>query len=231
VTRKPWQPEDLRRLKLPNNPQLSPDGTQIAYVLTTVGERDDGYRSSIRLLSTVGGPDRELVGGDASAPSWSHDGASLAFLRTVPASSGRPDTVHLHVIDMRNGSERQITTFPLGVSDLAWSPDGDSVVVVFRERTGHKADAGGRTTGDPPDSVVRHITDLGYQADGAGFTYEYSSHLALVDIATGAVQRLTANDRCLNSHPSWSADGKVIAFTKAVPGAPPASQRSVDDEH
>ncbi|MCA1554877.1 MAG: S9 family peptidase, partial [Chloroflexi bacterium] len=52
---RPIQPEDLLGIKTVSDVQLSPDGTRIAYVLTTIDTPHDEYRSHIWIVSADGG--------------------------------------------------------------------------------------------------------------------------------------------------------------------------------
>jgi dipeptidyl aminopeptidase/acylaminoacyl peptidase len=60
--------DDLYALSSPSDPQLSPNGRQVAYVLTQADRDTDGYVSALWLVSEGSAP-RQLTYGPAdSAP-------------------------------------------------------------------------------------------------------------------------------------------------------------------
>ena len=64
------------------SPAVSPDGTQVAYVVTRVDYKANKYRSQIWLASSdAKQPPRPLTAGEKrdGNPSWSPDGTWLAF--------------------------------------------------------------------------------------------------------------------------------------------------------
>ena len=78
--------DDLFNITLVGDPRLSPDGTQVAYVVTRLDKTADDYRSAVWLVPTAGGDPRQLTAGNArdSAPRWSPDGRQIAFVSTRP---------------------------------------------------------------------------------------------------------------------------------------------------
>ena len=74
--------EDLYAIKFLSRPRISPDGQQVAFVVTTIDERKHEYRSSIWVTPIAGGEARRFTGGTANAhsPCWSPDGRRLAFV-------------------------------------------------------------------------------------------------------------------------------------------------------
>src|SRR5213080_1777097 len=65
------------------DPQVSPDGSQVAFVRVTVNEKKEGYNTSIWSVPIAGGetPHQLTKGNHDSAPRWSPDGKSVLFLR------------------------------------------------------------------------------------------------------------------------------------------------------
>jgi len=100
------------------NPQMSPEGRQVAFNLTK-----DGI-INVATISINGGElrqvtyDRELAGW----PSWSPDGKFLAV------EIKRGDDTHIAIIPSEGGELTQLT-FAHGQSwPYSWSPDGDKIV-------------------------------------------------------------------------------------------------------
>src|SRR5687768_7801184 len=81
--------DDLFNISLVSDPRLSPDGSQIAYVVTTLDKEADKYLSAIWLAPRDGGEPTKLTAGTArdTTPRWSPDGTRIAFV------SNRPPTI------------------------------------------------------------------------------------------------------------------------------------------
>ncbi|MBI3403890.1 MAG: S9 family peptidase [Acidobacteria bacterium] len=75
--------KDILKFKWVANPQISPDGKEVAYVLVSVSEKDDRYETSIWCVATTGSaaPRRLTAGPRDSSPRWSPDSKTLAFNR------------------------------------------------------------------------------------------------------------------------------------------------------
>jgi dipeptidyl aminopeptidase/acylaminoacyl peptidase len=65
------------------NPQLSPDGTRVAFTRVSVDEKRTGYESSIWTVSVSGGetPVRMTNGRHDGQPRWSPDGKQIEIGR------------------------------------------------------------------------------------------------------------------------------------------------------
>jgi len=124
--RRPIKVDDLFRFKRVADPQISPDGKLVAYVLGTVDLAGNRTTSDIWLLSTAGGEPRPLTTakkGDRH-PRWSPDGRFVLF------QSNRSGETQLWVINIHGGEARQLTNVSTGASDAIWSRDGKHIALV-----------------------------------------------------------------------------------------------------
>jgi dipeptidyl aminopeptidase/acylaminoacyl peptidase len=103
-----------------NLPHWSPDGKQIAFFGS-----DPGKPARIYLVSFDGGAIKQVTNGESGKdgdvdPSWSPDGASLAFGCMACGAASSPS---IHVVDMKSG---RISALPgsEGMWSPRWSPNG-----------------------------------------------------------------------------------------------------------
>ena len=93
--KRPIAVDDLYKITLIEDPRVSPDGQWIVYVQVTVDKMENGYKRNIWLVDTHGGQPIQLTrGGKDSAPRWSPDGQTLAF---VSARDKKPQIYLLRV--------------------------------------------------------------------------------------------------------------------------------------
>src|SRR5438876_365831 len=119
---------DLLKFTWIADPQLSPDGSQVAFVRVVVNEKDDRYETSIFVVPASGQttPRRFTSGTRDVAPRWSPDGKRLAFLRSIERD-GKPEPAQIFAMPLDGGEAYQLTSLPKGVGAVAWSPDGRTI--------------------------------------------------------------------------------------------------------
>jgi dipeptidyl aminopeptidase/acylaminoacyl peptidase len=197
--RRPITVEDLLALPLAGDPQMAPDGSQIAYTLTTVDRDANAYRTHVWLASTSGGGPRQLTTARAreTGPRWSPDGAHIAFV------SDRGGEKQVYVIPVAGGEARALTTGKLAPSDLAWAPDGRTLAFVGKAPIPEEA---------REESDVRVITRLRYKGDGEGFWDGRWKQIYLVPFSGGEARAVTQGE-CDHLSPAWSPDGRFLAYT------------------
>jgi dipeptidyl aminopeptidase/acylaminoacyl peptidase len=219
---RPLEAEDLYTIKLVEDPQISPDGEQIAYVLAEIDRSSYEYRRSI-WLAPVGGskPARYTSGDSDTSPRWSPDGRSLAFLRK-PAGDVKPKSEderdcgvgqpQLWMLSAKGGEARQLTWARNGVGEPSWAPDGESIIYSAEVGEPDDREAADARLKDKSIPAVRTIDRLWYRLDGKGWTYERQSHLFAISAGGGDPRQLTDGDWDDGS-PACSPDGRRIAFT------------------
>ena len=124
---------DLHQFREVGDPQLSPDGEWVAYTVGTTQLKDDERSSDVWMTSWDGRTTLRLtttVKESEHTPRWSPDGRYLAFL------SGREDEEgadQLWLLPRVGGEAERVTEIKAGISDYAWSPAGDRLVVVIED--------------------------------------------------------------------------------------------------
>lgn len=116
----PFTVEDMLKLKRLSDPQVSPDGTRIAFVLTDVNLDQNTRNNDIYVVPVTGGDPVKIAGTERSEdrPRWSPDGTRLAFI------SNRDGGSQIWIIPAAGGEARKLTALATEASGLTWSPDG-----------------------------------------------------------------------------------------------------------
>ena len=208
-SRRAMTPQDITRIRFISDPQLSPDGRRVAFVVTMLSEDQDEYLSNIWVVDTTGGEPRRFTTGPKrdTAPRWSPDGSRLAFVsERVPKQKAQ-----LYVMPADGGEPMRLTDLRNGVAHPVWSPDSTRLALVSRVGGWQEPEDEAERQKSKP---ARVITSLKYKYNGEGFTYDRRPHIFVVSAEGGPPQQLTDGD-FVDADPAWAPDGSAIAFTSA----------------
>jgi len=199
--------QDLRHFKFISDPQISPDGSKVAFVHTTI-DYEQGYLKHIWMWDAKTGIITQFTHGrgNDSHPRWSPDGKTLLFLST----SSQFKKSQLYIIPADGGEARLITDIEGGILKPMWAPDSQQILFLSRVWTEGK-----------PDSDVWVIKRLNYKYDGEGIFAGTRVHLHVVEV-DGHLKQLTHGEFDVDVA-KWSPDGTNIALivnTAALIGEP-----------
>ncbi|HEX6822794.1 MAG TPA: S9 family peptidase [Candidatus Sulfotelmatobacter sp.] len=207
------------------DPELSPDGTQVAFTRVNCDQKRTGYETSIWLAFMNGkhAPMRMTNGKHDAQPRWSPDGKYLVFVRAGEKDeAGKPKPSQLALLSLSGGEARAITDLPKGASGAVWSPDSKRVAFVSdttpediqKAERKKKAD---RNDEDEHESDVHVISRAIYRDNDEGYLdLKRHSHiwvLALGDAGQepGKPVQITAGNYD-EGDLVWSNDGTGIYF-------------------
>lgn len=122
------EPVDVQRVATSrlseDSPALSPDGALLVYARSVEG--DDSGGSELMLQTAASVTPRALTepapGRRDLLPAWSPDGREIAFLRRAG------ETCRVMLMPASGGTPREIGDCLAGAADIAWFPDGQSLV-------------------------------------------------------------------------------------------------------
>ena len=220
--------KDLFNFVWAGDPQVSPDGSRIAFIKVTVNDRKDGYNTTIWMVETASGLTRQLTRGTRDAnPRWSPDGQYLLFVR-APERDGRAEPPQLYMMAMSGGEPFQFTTLARGVGNPQWSPDGKSILF-YNGATQEELSKAQRAAAIPSpspgpspkpeerESDVRVITRAIYRSNGAGYVdNKHPQHLWVVAAPRTGDEKVTpkqlTHGRFDDGNGTWSKDSSQIYF-------------------
>lgn len=222
------QPQDHFQLKLPGDPQISPDGSHVAYVRTRADVDTDSWLTELCVIDRVSGAQHEL--GKASQPLWAPDGRSLVFVRSAVGG------FMIERWRCDSAARDALTTLEHEPSALAWSPDGEHLAFVKRVPS---------TTAAPVQSDIPAWEELRtprWAAPGAyterlvrrvegidGELPKGHHHIFLLSLSSGVLRQLTdgpydhggprvdVTKMALAGRISWAPDGRHIVMSMQRP--------------
>lgn len=192
--------EDVVSLKSVSDPQLSPDGRHIVYVVSEADLKESSSNADLWLVGTNGGTPLRLTTSKKSdnTPRWSPDGKLIAFV------SAREEKPQIYRISPFGGEAEKLSDLKSAPSAIEWSPDGKQIAFIAQ---------------DPPSDQEEKKKKE--KDDAVTVDREFKmSQLWVIDVGTRNASRLTNEDSLTIGQPRWSPDGKRIVFvTNPTPKA------------
>lgn len=203
---------DYAKITSVSDPQISPDGKTIVFVISRPNLEQDRSDRQLILIDIATGTQRVLTyeRKGVSSPRWSPTGDRLAFL--ADEGSGKEEKPQMFLLPMAGGEARRISDAPSPVEQLAWRPGGKEIAYVTADEPPNKKD------------IEKHLD--AFEVGDNDFLQTKApmpSHIWLISADGGKARRLTSGPWSLpkvlppsspSSPISWSPDGKFLSFTR-----------------
>jgi dipeptidyl aminopeptidase/acylaminoacyl peptidase len=208
-------------------PVRSWDGRALAFV-----GREGRSRSVY--FAGAGGQARPVVrydgddGLELSQLALSIDGRWLAYVRggspndkgetPNPRSLVTPPVQQLWIVKTGGGASPQL----IGQgSQPQFSPDGGKLLWQTASGVASASFEGETGRGPTEYLMAGPAKRLRFSPDGTRIAYERSSHVEILDLRTGVQRALEKPSTAKDSYPSWSRDGRHLAFVRTFGDTPP----------
>ncbi|MGQ0703077.1 MAG: S9 family peptidase [Gemmatimonadales bacterium] len=231
-----FTPNDWYRVTTVSAPAVSPDGSRIAFTVTTVLTAENKRHSEVWMVAAQGGEPIRLTapGVESSNPRWSPDGKLLLFTSNRPgAKGGSGNRTWALRMDRPGGEAFEVDSLPPG----SWPRDGRFLAWAEadtarpqRDTTRRDPFARMQPMARPPFGAItspldparfdgRHIIEFPYKSNGPGLlpnprearTYR-AAQIWIRSLDGGPKRAIT---RSVYSHQNVrvSPDGQWIVFT------------------
>jgi len=185
----PLSPEQLASWKIPRDPQMTPDGERIVFVLAESSKPDEHKRSTLWMIDTTQDRVWQFTNGPRadSEPQWSPDGSRLAFV----SDRKEPEKQSLYTIPRGGGEATTLVEWKSEVSSPRWSPDGRQIAFIAKDP---ETDDEAKRKKDRHDEIVVETN------------YKFG-RLYVVPSAGGEPRRITPEEQAHVTAFDWLPDG------------------------
>jgi dipeptidyl aminopeptidase/acylaminoacyl peptidase len=202
--KRPVTADDVLGIKAVGSPMVSPDGTRVIYTMRqweTEKERMES-RTRIWMVPAAGGAARQITFGERgdTQPQWSPDGRYISFVSARGQASGdEQPKAQVYLMRADGGEAWKLTDSKEAVASYSWSPDSTRIAFVATDPRSSEDDANVRKRDDERvfegDFRYQHVWIIG--VDGKG----------------GATRVTSGTTYTVGGAPSWSPDGRRLAFS------------------
>lgn len=197
--KRPMSFEDVLAIKSVADPQVSPDGKWVVYVVTSTDMKENANDADVWLVSTAGGQPLRLTNHKKSdsQPRWSPNSKQIAFL------SAREEKPQIFLMSPFGGEPEKLTSSKSGVQAFQWSPDGNRIAYVAPQ--------------EPTADEEKRMKD---KDDAQVIDKDFKlARIWVIDVTSKQATEVVKGDFHA-SDPQWSPDGKRLAFvTNPTPKA------------
>jgi len=197
----PISVDDLMKLRSIVDVQMAPDGTHVAYVVSTPNLARNEHEAALFVVPSAGGTPSRLgetvhifnIPTPRPQLRWSPDGSMLSV---IGIEDGRPEVIG---IPLSGAAPEALTKAPEGALTYEWSPDGRSIAFITR---------------DPmPRDEERQRQDRSFivRADAP----DRPTRLALIKVGQPFAMRMLTPPTDYVDALSWAPDGREIAYSAA----------------
>jgi dipeptidyl aminopeptidase/acylaminoacyl peptidase len=179
---------------------ISPDGNRVAWIEPVRGKGEGRGSTAIYIqdLKSPSATPRRISamngkGGSEENVAWAPDSKRIAFLSDAETEGQR----ELYVT-AEDGAVRKLTSLKGFLSEPRWSPDGETVAILFTENAPREA--------GPLEAMTPETGVIGGKI--------YEQRLTVVDVASGNVRQLSPADMYVYEY-DWSPDSKGFAIIAA----------------
>ena len=230
--------DDILSFRSVSNARISPDGRLVVYEVgsAVAGEHSEPEGSWLWLSEETGTPRQITFGaGRDTAPVWSPDGRSIAFLSDRAGGKLRP-----YLLSLAGGEARPLDAPQGAIKQIAWSPDGATLAVVRSDGEDREEDKEAPIVVETDPQYDRlwlinvatgeyrrateaagHVWELAWLPDSSGLALVVSDEptaaswyfcwLGTLDLASGALTKLFQPEGQQVARPAPSPDGAGIA--------------------